>query len=115
MKTIKIKRIYEAPSGDDGYRILVDRVWPKGVSKEDARLDDWFKEVAPSEKLRKWFGHDPDKFDEFARKYRDELKDKAEELSKIREKAKEQTVTLLYGAKDTAHNQAIVLQKVLEE
>lgn len=115
MKTIRIKRIYEDPSKNDGHRILVDRIWPRGVSKEDAQLDDWPKDIAPSDELRKWFDHDPDKFDEFDKKYRKELKDKKEELDKIRKKAKDKTVTLLYGAKDKEHNQAVVLRKVLQD
>lgn len=110
---IKIKRIYDDPSKNDGYRILIDRIWPRGVSKEDAELDDWNKDIAPSDKLRKWFDHDPEKFDEFAKKYREELDDKKEDLTEIRKKAEKQTVTLLYGAKDTKHNQAVVLQNVL--
>ncbi|HZJ20990.1 MAG TPA: DUF488 domain-containing protein [Pricia sp.] len=115
MGEIKTKRIYEDPSDADGYRILIDRIWPRGVSKEDAKLDDWNKDIAPSDSLRKWFDHDPDKFDEFAKKYRKELDDKKEDLTEIRKKAKTQTVTLLYGAKDTEHNQAVVLQKVLKK
>ncbi len=114
MNAIKIKRIYDDRSNDDGYRILIDRIWPRGVSKEDAKLDAWNKDIAPSDKLRKWFDHDPDKFDEFAKKYRRELDDQKENLTEIRKKAKEQTVTLLFGAKDTEHNQAVVLQSVLE-
>ncbi|WP_159023782.1 DUF488 domain-containing protein [Formosa sp. L2A11] len=115
MKTIKIKRIYEDPSDDDGYRVLIDRLWPRGMSKEDANLDDWKKEVTPSKKLRKWFDHDPSKFVDFAKKYRKELEYKTEDLDEIRKQAKQNSVTLLYGAKDTEHNQAVVLQKVLEE
>lgn len=115
MKKIGIKRIYEDPDDDDGYRILVDRIWPRGVSKEDARLDDWSKDLAPSDKLRKWFGHDPKKFKEFAKKYRKELKDKKEDIEEILKIAEKQKVTLLYGAKDTEHNQAVVLQKLLKE
>lgn len=115
MKAIKIKRIYEDPSDDDSYRILVDRVWPRGVSKEDAKLDDWKKEIAPSDELRKWFDHDPDKFDEFEKKYIKELEDKAEDIDAIRKQANKHMVTLLYGAKDTEYNQAVVLQKVLEK
>ncbi len=114
MNKIKIKRIYDDPSKDDGYRILIDRIWPRGVSKEDAKLDAWNKDIAPSDKLRKWFDHDPDKFDEFAKKYRKELDDKKEDLTEILKKAEEQTITLLYGAKDTEHNQAVVLQNVLK-
>ncbi len=115
MKEIKTKRIYEDPSDADGYRILVDRVWPRGVSKEGAKLDDWNKDIAPTKKLRKWFDHDPAKFDGFAKKYRKELDGKKENLTEIRMKAKDQTVTLLYGAKDTKHNQAVALQNVLKE
>ena len=115
MQKIKIKRIYEDPSNDDGYRILVDRVWPRGVSKKEAKLDAWMKEIAPSEKLRKWFDHDPEKFEEFAQKYRKELVGKKACFEEIRQKAKGQTVTLLYGAGDTVHNQARVLQNRLQE
>ena len=113
MGKILTKRIYETATDNDGYRILVDRIWPRGMSKKEAHLDDWIKEVAPTDKLRKWFDHDPKKFDGFEEKYRNELKDKTEILQKIRIKAADRTVTLLYGAKDTEHNQAIVLQKVL--
>jgi len=115
MNTIKIKRIYEDPSKNTGYRILIDRVWPRGVSKEDAKLDAWKKDIAPSNKLRKWFDHDPRKFDEFTKNYCMELDDKKEDLIEIRKKAKDQAVTLLYGAKDTVHHQAVVLQNVLKE
>ena len=115
MKKILTKRIYEAAADSDGYRILVDRLWPRGISKNEAHLDDWIKEVAPTDRLRKWFDHDPEKFDGFEKKYREELKDKVEIIEKIRRKAADKTVTLLYGAKDTEHNQAIVLQKVLME
>lgn len=115
MKKITIKRIYDSPSKDDGYRILVDRIWPRGVSKENSKLDEWNKDIAPSGKLRKWFDHDPEKFDEFAKKYRKELDDKKEDLTKILEITKNKKVTLLYGAKDTEHNQAVVLQNALKE
>lgn len=114
MKTIKIKRIYDEPSKDDGYRILIDRLWPRGVSKSAAKLDNWNKDIAPSNKLRKWFNHDPDKFDEFTKKYNEELKLNIANLTEIRKKAEEQTVTLLYGAKDTKHNQAVVLKNALK-
>lgn len=115
MKKIRTKRIYDAPAESDGHRVLVDRIWPRGVSKEEAKLDEWLKDIAPSDILRKWFDHGPEKFEEFGKKYRIELKDKATELKELREKAEFKTITLLYGAKDTEHNQAIVLQKVLEE
>ena len=115
MKTIQIKRVYDAPSENDGYRILIDRIWPRGVSKEDAKLDDWNKDLAPSTELRKWFDHDPDKFDDFSEKYKKELENNKEDLNKLSKKAKDETVTLVYGAKDTAHNQAVVLKRVLED
>ncbi|MCK0123773.1 DUF488 domain-containing protein [Gelidibacter sp. F2691] len=114
MNTIKIKRIYDKPSKDDGYRVLVDRIWPRGISKEDAKLDDWLKEIAPSTPLRKWFDHDPEKFEVFSKKYKYELKDKTQILTAHMDQAKSKTITLLYGAKDTVHNQAVVLKEVLE-
>ena len=114
MKTIQIKRVYDDPSESDGYRILIDRIWPRGVSKEDAKLDDWNKDLAPSTELRKWFDHDPDKFKDFSDKYKKELKDQTDALKQLSKKAKDQTVTLLYGAKDTEHNQAVVLKEVLD-
>lgn len=113
MKKILIKRIYDPTAENDGYRILVDRIWPRGVSKENAHLDEWIKEVAPTDPLRKWFDHDPKKFTEFEERYRNELMDRSDTLQQIRKIAADRTVTLLYGAKDTEHNQAIVLQKVL--
>lgn len=110
---IRIKRIYDKPSEEDGYRILVDRLWPRGISKETAKLDEWDKEIAPSTELRKWFGHKEDRFGEFARRYREELKDKKESLYKLREMAKLKTISLLYAAKNSEFNQAIVLRDVL--
>ncbi|HZK07166.1 MAG TPA: DUF488 domain-containing protein [Bacteroidales bacterium] len=115
MKEIKLKRIYDDPSADDGYRVLVDRLWPRGVSKEVAKLDEWDKELAPSTELRKWFDHKEERFDEFARRYREELKDKKEALDNLREKAKNKTLCLLYAAKDHKINQAVVLKEVLLE
>jgi len=115
MHPIKIKRIYDNYAKKDGHRVLVDRIWPRGVSKEDARLDEWAKDIAPSEKLRKWFDHEPDKFDEFSEKYRKELKDQNDKLDEIRDMAQEKIVTLLYGAKDEEHNQAVVLAQVLRD
>jgi uncharacterized protein YeaO (DUF488 family) len=113
MKGIKLKRIYEDASNDDGYRVLVDRLWPRGVSKEEAKLDEWDKEIAPSTELRKWFDHKEERFDEFAHRYREELKDKKETLDKLREKAKHNMLCLLYAAKDPEINQAVVLRDVL--
>ena len=111
----KIKRVYEEPARADGVRILVDRLWPRGLTKERARVDVWLKDVAPSTELRKWFHHDPDKWAEFQTRYRRELKSKADLLADLREKAAKGTVTLLYGAKDEAHNEAVVLEKMLRE
>lgn len=111
---IKAKRIYDPHNKEDGYRILIDRLWPRGISKEKARLDLWLKEIAPSTELRKWFGHDPDKWPEFEKKYKKELEGKKElilEIKKLEKKYKQ--ITLLYGARDTKHNEVVVLQKVL--
>ncbi|CAM3831431.1 DUF488 domain-containing protein [Isoptericola cucumis] len=108
-----VKRVYEAPSDDDGLRVLVDRLWPRGLSKADAHVDRWIKEVAPSSDLRTWFGHDPARFDEFARRYREELRGSAElaELAALADDGRQ--VTLLYGARDEQHNQAVVLRDVV--
>lgn len=109
--SIRIRRIYEEPDG--GYRVLVDRVWPRGVSKADADLADWCKEVAPTDELRKWFGHQAEKFEEFADRYHNELTASGAAL-KLRDEARSRTDTvLLYGAADTEHNQAVVLRNYL--
>lgn len=110
-----IKRIYEKPEKEDGYRILIDRIWPRGIRKEDAKLDEWVKEIAPSTELRKWFDHKEERFQEFSKKYQAELKSHKELIHEILEKAKDKKVTLLYGAKDEKHNQAVVLQAFLEK
>jgi len=113
---IHIKRIYETPGDHDGYRILVDRLWPRGLSKENAHVDHWMKEIAPSTELRKWFHHDPEKWKEFEQRYRIELSDKKEVLTEVLNLEKEhKKVTLLYSAKDTLRNQAVVLQEILME
>jgi uncharacterized protein YeaO (DUF488 family) len=109
----QIKRIYDNPSDDDGYRILVDRIWPRGISKKNANLDEWNKEIAPSTELRKWFDHKEGRFDEFARLYREELVTKTKELNRLKALAKTEVVTLLYGAKDPAINHAVVLKDLL--
>jgi uncharacterized protein YeaO (DUF488 family) len=114
MKTIKIKRIYEQVSARDGYRILVDRIWPRGLSKNKARIDEWNKEISPSPELRKWFAHVQEKFNEFSRRYRVELRENAE-VEKIRDIARSRSVTLLYGAKDKKVNHAVVLKNFLLE
>ena len=115
MKPIRLKRIYEDAETEDGYRILVDRLWPRGVSKIRAKLDEWNKEVAPSTELRKWFDHQAERFEEFSSLYEEELKEKKEELEQIREIAEKQTVTLLYAAHDPKFNHAVVLQNVLNQ
>lgn len=113
MKTIAIKRIYEEYSENDGYRILVDRIWPRGISKEKANLDEWTKNIAPSTELRKWFDHKEERFEDFTLKYKEELIQNKEELKRIQTIAKTKQVTLLYAAKDTHFNQAIILQNIL--
>jgi uncharacterized protein YeaO (DUF488 family) len=110
---IKIRRVYEEPSPDDGTRILVDRLWPRGLKKEAAAVDHWFKDVAPSNELRKWFGHDASRWDEFRRRYAAELHEHRDELAQIRELARHGPVTLVYAARDEAHNNAVVLRSVL--
>lgn len=111
---IKLKRVYEKPSKDDGWRVLVDRLWPRGMKKEAAHLDVWMKEVAPSNALRKWFGHEPEKWNEFQRRYRKELAKKKELVAELKKMQKEHaTLTLLFGAKDEEHNQAVALADVL--
>src|SRR5207302_21557 len=112
-RKINLKRAYEKAEPDDGTRILVDRLWPRGLKKEKAKIDLWLKEIAPSTELRKWFGHDPKKWKEFCVRYKKELKRHRDELGLIRRKAKEGAVTLVYGACDQEHNQAVVLQRVL--
>jgi uncharacterized protein YeaO (DUF488 family) len=111
---IKIKRVYDPPSSRDGLRILVDRLWPRGLTKERAAVDLWLKEVAPSTELRKWFGHDPDKWKQFQLRYRKELKEKKDSITLLKQKSNVRTVTLLYGARDEEHNEALVLKKILE-
>jgi uncharacterized protein YeaO (DUF488 family) len=113
---IRVKRIYEQPSKEDGYRILVDRLWPRGMSKDRAKIDLWLKEIAPSDALRKSFCHDPKKWDYFKKKYQLELRKKPELVLEIKQAEKEKgTVTLLYSAKDEKHNQAIALSAILQE
>jgi len=113
--SVQIKRIYENISDEDGYRILVDRLWPRGISKETARLDEWSKEIAPSTILRKWFNHDPEKFAEFSNRYADELTEKHSELQQLINRADGRQLTLLYAARDNKHNHAIVLKHFLDE
>jgi uncharacterized protein YeaO (DUF488 family) len=112
--SVAIKRVYEPVSPKDGYRILVDRLWPRGLSKDRAAVDLWLKDIAPSTELRRWFGHDPSKWDEFRRKYSAELATHAEDVAQIRKLAKRRRVTLVYGARDTERNDAVVLLGYLE-
>ncbi len=114
---IKIKRVYEQPDKNDGRRILVDRLWPRGLTKEKAGVDVWLKDIAPSTELRKWFGHDPDRWEEFTERYRAELAEASKMgiLRDIAERADEENVTLLFGAKDTRHNDARALEAFVGE
>ena len=111
---VRIKRVYEPAAADDGYRVLVDRLWPRGVSKEKAGLDLWDKDAAPSTELRKWFGHIPERFDEFAERYRAELGASGAAAALRDDIAGHDVVTLLYGAHDAVHNQAVVLAAYLK-
>ena len=113
MRRVRTKRVRDPPEHDDGYRVLVDRLWPRGVRKQDLVHDEWTKKVAPSGALRRWFGHDPDRFESFADRYRDELADN-EEFERLADIAAERPVTLLYAAKDREHNHAVVLADSLE-
>ncbi len=110
---IKIKRAYEAPSENDGMRVLVDRLWPRGIKKEDLDVDLWLKEIAPSEMIRKWFSHDPDRWEEFKSHYFEELREKDELLMPV-VNAKARTVTLVYGSKNTSINNAVALKEFIE-
>lgn len=110
---VALKRVYEPTSASDGRRILVDRLWPRGLTKRAADVDEWLKEVAPSTELRKWFGHDPARWPEFKRRYRRELRAHRDAIDRIARLAARRRVTLVYGAKDDAHNDAVVLIDVL--
>lgn len=112
-KRVNIKRIYERPDAKDGYRMLIDRVWPRGLRKVDAKLDEWNKDIAPSAELRKWFGHKEERFYEFAKYYEDELQHKKEEMERLKKIASKEKLCLLYGAKNEKMNQAVVLKQVL--
>ena len=111
---IRRKRVYETPDAKDGFRILVDRVWPRGVSKQAAKVDLWLKDIAPSTGLRKWFAHDAEKWQEFRRRYEAELERNDEQVAALREEAAKGPVTLVYGARDTEHNEALVLKDFLD-
>jgi uncharacterized protein YeaO (DUF488 family) len=110
---VRLKRAYDPATSADGYRVLIDRLWPRGVSRERANLDAWEKELAPSRELREWFGHEPGRFDEFRRRYVDELRSQRSALTALRRLARDGTVTLVYAASDEEHNDAVVLAQVL--
>jgi uncharacterized protein YeaO (DUF488 family) len=110
---VRLKRAYEQPTADDGLRILVDRLWPRGLKKADAAIDLWEKDLAPSTELRQWFGHSPQRWEEFRRRYARELRQHAERIAELRELARKTPLTLVYSAHDEAHNDALVLREVL--
>lgn len=117
MSTLAIKRVYEPAEASDGFRVLVDRLWPRGLSKEHAALDHWAKDLAPSNELRHWFGHQPDRWDVFRERYREELKSETAqvEIAELRKYMREGKTTLLYAAHDEAHNNAVVLRDFLKK
>ncbi|MCA0989609.1 DUF488 domain-containing protein [Guptibacillus algicola] len=115
--SVVLKRIYDEEKPLGGHRVLIDRVWPRGISKEDANLDEWMKDIAPSSSLRKWFAHDPDKFESFKEAYQKEIKesDAMSKLDELKNIARNNRVVLLYGAKDKVHNHAVVLKEMIEK
>jgi uncharacterized protein YeaO (DUF488 family) len=114
MREIRLKRAYEKPASDDGFRVLVERLWPRGLTKERAAVDLWMKDIAPSPELRRWYDHDPSKWDEFQKRYLAELRQNAEMLEQLREKCRGKPVTFVYAARDEAHNSALILKNYLE-
>jgi len=112
---IAIKRVYEAPAEGDGYRVLIDRLWPRGLKKEAVAMDVWAKELAPSTELRQWFGHDPARWDEFRQRYAAELADSADVWQALARRSAKEPVTLLYGARDEEHNDAVALKALMEQ
>jgi uncharacterized protein YeaO (DUF488 family) len=110
---IRLKRAYDPASSSDGYRVLIDRLWPRGVSRERAKLDEWERELPPSTKLRQWFGHEPGRFEEFRRRYIEELRSQRPRLTELRRRARSGTLTLVYSARDAEHNDAVVLAEIL--
>lgn len=110
---IRLKRVYEPAESADGYRVLIDRLWPRGISRGRAKLDEWGRELAPSTELRQWFGHEPSRFEEFRRRYMEELRGQRPRLTELRRWARDGTLTLVYSAGDTEHNDAVVLAEVL--
>jgi len=112
---INLKRVYEGASPSDGFRVLVDRLWPRGISKEEAHIDEWLRDIAPSTELRKWFGHDPEKWPEFQRRYRDELKSNKQSLEKLLADTAGKDITLVYASREQKYNNVTVLKEVLKE
>lgn len=111
--TIRLKRAYEPAASSDGYRVLIDRLWPRGISREQAKLDAWDRELSPSPELREWFAHEPSRFEVFRRRYIEELRDQRPRLTELRRLAHKGTLTLVYAARDTEHNDAVVVAEVL--
>ncbi|BCA78240.1 DUF488 domain-containing protein [Desulfuromonas sp. AOP6] len=111
--SLYLKRAFEPPQPQDGYRVLVDGLWPRGLSKDALQVQEWLKEIAPSRELRRWFGHDPDRWEEFRRRYFEELEAKGEALTELRERARQGTLTLVYAARDEEHNNAVALRDYL--
>jgi uncharacterized protein YeaO (DUF488 family) len=112
---VRTKRVYDAAERGDGHRVLIDHVWPRGVSRKRANLDEWARELAPSDELRKWFDHVPERFDRFRSRYRNELKDQHERVEELRRRARKGPVTIIYAARDREHNNAVVLAELLRE
>lgn len=112
---IRLRRAYEPPAEDDGYRILIDRIWPRGVTRDELRIDEWARELAPSTELRKWYGHEPAKFEEFRRRYTEELAAHADALERLRARAAAGRLTIVFGARDIEHSNAAVLARVLRD
>jgi uncharacterized protein YeaO (DUF488 family) len=110
---VRLKRVYEPAASEDGYRVLIDRLWPRGISRERAQLDEWERELPPSRELRQWFGHDPSRFEEFRRRYIEELRSERSRVARLRRRARDGTLTLVFAARDTEHNDAVVLAEVL--
>ena len=115
MSNVRLKRAYEPAAAEDGKRFLVDRIWPRGMQQDELAIEAWLKDLAPSTELRKWFGHDPSRWAEFQRRYRGELAAHPDALAPLLDAVRHGTVTLIYGARDTQHNQAVVLKQVLDE
>ncbi|WP_046863200.1 DUF488 domain-containing protein [Microvirga massiliensis] len=110
---VNVKRIYDPPAPNDGFRVLVDRLWPRGLSKDTAAFDKWVKDIAPSAELRRWFGHDPARWNEFRRRYAEELNQHQDLLEDLRERARQEPITLVYSARDETHNNAVALRDLI--